>query len=204
QVVKETVEVAVITPTTDTAATTLTRDPALLSDFNSGSAVSEVVKEIVQDKLYPEADSGKRGQLGQRTATKSVPVAEKQQPKTEAKPKPEKQQEEKKRRRRRRGKMGEEVGYKRYMFRVLKQVHPGVGISGKAMTVLNGFMNDMFERLAGEAARLTDYTARRTMSAREVQWAVRLVLRGELGKHAVAEGTKAVSNYVSYSGGGAK
>lgn len=37
-----------------------------------------------------------------------------------------------------------------------------------------------------------------TLSSREIQGAVRLVLPGELGKHAIAEGTKAVSNYVSY------
>ncbi|XP_068652706.1 probable histone H2B.3 [Aristolochia californica] len=88
-------------------------------------------------------------------------------------------------------------GYKRYVFKVLKQVHPGMGVSSRAMMVLNGFMSDMFERLADEAARLSKYTGRRTLSSREVQGAVRLVLPGELGKHAIAEGTKAVSNYMN-------
>ncbi|KAG7037380.1 Histone H2B.2, partial [Cucurbita argyrosperma subsp. argyrosperma] len=37
-----------------------------------------------------------------------------------------------------------------------------------------------------------------TLSSREIQGAVKLVFPGELGKHAVAEGTKAVSTYVSY------
>ncbi|KAM1309917.1 hypothetical protein ACFX13_006699 [Malus domestica] len=65
-------------------------------------------------------------------------------------------------------------------------------------------MNDMFEKLADEAARLTTYTARKTLSSREIQGAVKLVLTGELGRHAMAEGTKAVSTYVSYGGGSSK
>ncbi|PIN05725.1 Histone H2B [Handroanthus impetiginosus] len=108
-----------------------------------------------------------------------------------------------KRRRKRYSGIGEgREGYQRYVFRVMKQVHPDLGISSKAMTVMNNLMWDMFERLAEEAARLQKYTGRRTMSSREVQAAVKLVLPGELGKHAIAEGTKAVSNYVSNVSGG--
>ncbi|KNA25241.1 hypothetical protein SOVF_008320 [Spinacia oleracea] len=95
-----------------------------------------------------------------------------------------------------RGEMGE--GYKRYVFRVMKQVHPGMGITSGAMTVINNFMTDMFERLAGEASKLSTYSKKQTMTAREIQGAVKLVLPGELGKHAVAEGSKAVTNYVTY------
>lgn len=95
--------------------------------------------------------------------------------------------EERKRRWRRRDRCGGE-GYKRYVLRVLKQVHPGMAISSKAMTVLNNLMSDMFERVAEEAARLAKYTGRVTLMSRETQGAVRLVLPGELGKHADAEG----------------
>ncbi|KAL1558189.1 histone H2B [Salvia divinorum] len=105
--------------------------------------------------------------------------------------------EEGAKKRRKRGGGGGE-GYRTYLFRVMKQVHPEMGMSGKAMTILNNLMVDMFERLAEEAARLQKYTGRRTLSSREIQGAVKLVLPGELGKHAIAEGTKAVTNYVSY------
>ncbi|CAN7097891.1 unnamed protein product, partial [Brassica rapa subsp. narinosa] len=88
--------------------------------------------------------------------------------------------------------------YKRYVYKVMKQVHPDLGISSKAMTVINMFMGDMFERLAVEAAKLNDYSKRRTLSSREIEAAVRLVLPGELSRHAVAEGSKAVSNFVAY------
>ena len=41
-----------------------------------------------------------------------------------------------------------------YIYKVLKQVHPDVGVSIKAMSIMNSFVNDVFERLAGEASRL--------------------------------------------------
>ncbi|PAN11031.1 hypothetical protein PAHAL_2G135000 [Panicum hallii] len=94
--------------------------------------------------------------------------------------------------------MGGVGGYKRYVWRVLKQVHPELGVSGNAMRVLDMMMADMFERLADEAARLSKVSGRATLSSREVQSAVRLVLPGELSRHAMSEGTKAISKYMSY------
>ncbi|GLJ22963.1 hypothetical protein SUGI_0433210 [Cryptomeria japonica] len=87
--------------------------------------------------------------------------------------------------------------YKIYIFKVLKQVHPEIGISSKAMSIMNSFMNDIFEKLAGESSKLVKYTKRDTLSSREVQTAVKLALPGELAKHAVSEGTKAVTKFTS-------
>ncbi|XP_032954525.1 late histone H2B.L4 [Rhinolophus ferrumequinum] len=87
--------------------------------------------------------------------------------------------------------------YSMYIYKVLKQVHPDIGISSKAMSIMNSFVNDVFERLASEAARLAQYSGRTTLTSREVQTAVRLLLPGELAKHAVSEGTKAVTKYTS-------
>ena len=81
-----------------------------------------------------------------------------------------------------------------YIYRVLKQVHPDVGISTKAMSIMNSFVNDLFEKVASEASRLTK---NKTLSSREIQTSVRLLLPGELAKHAVSEGTKAVTKYTS-------
>ncbi len=41
---------------------------------------------------------------------------------------------------------------------VLKQVHPDTGISSKAISILNSFIQDQFEKIAGEAAKLARYT----------------------------------------------
>ena len=84
-----------------------------------------------------------------------------------------------------------------YIYKVLKQVHPDTGISNKAMSIMNSFVNDIFERVAEEASRLAAYNKRSTISSREIQTAVRLILPGELAKHAVSEGTKAVTKYQS-------
>ncbi|XP_015363726.1 PREDICTED: late histone H2B.L4-like [Diuraphis noxia] len=84
-----------------------------------------------------------------------------------------------------------------YIYKVLKQVHPDTGVSSKAMSIMNSFVNDLFERIASEASRLAQYNKRRTISSREIQTAVRLLLPGELAKHAVSEGTKAVTKYTS-------
>ncbi|CAM6096363.1 unnamed protein product [Calypogeia fissa] len=96
----------------------------------------------------------------------------------------------------RKAKRGTET-YKIYIYKVLKQVHPEFGISSKAMGIMNSFINDIFEKLAQEAARLARYNKKPTIASREIQTAVRLILPGELAKHAVSEGTKAVTKFTS-------
>ena len=84
--------------------------------------------------------------------------------------------------------------YAIYIYKVLKQVHPDTGVSSKAMSIMNSFVNDIFQRIASEASRLAHYNKRSTITSREIQTAVRLLLPGELAKHAVSEGTKAVTS----------
>jgi len=85
--------------------------------------------------------------------------------------------------------------YSSYIYKVLRQVHPDTGISTKAMGVLNSFVNDLFERIATEASKLASYSKKSTISSREIQTAVRLILPGELAKHAISEGTKSVTKF---------
>jgi hypothetical protein len=77
------------------------------------------------------------------------------------------------------------------------------------MAILNSFVNDIFERIATEASskllcygcaarvlihafsELAAYSKKSTISSREIQTSVRLILPGELAKHAISEGTKA-------------
>ena len=84
-----------------------------------------------------------------------------------------------------------------YIYRVLKQVHPETGISKRSMQIMNSFINDVFEKIALESSKLVRYNKKHTLSSREIQTAVRLLLPGELAKHAVSEGTKAVTKYTS-------
>merc|ERR1711915_294044 len=85
--------------------------------------------------------------------------------------------------------------YSAYILKVLKQVHPDTRISKKAMSIMNSFTNDIFEKLAGEASRLVSYSKRKSFTSCDVQTATRLLLPGELAKHAVSEGTKAVAKF---------
>ena len=89
------------------------------------------------------------------------------------------------------------VSYSSYIKKVLKQVHPDTGISKKGMSIMNSYINDIFERIATEAGKLTTYNEKATLSSREIQTAVRLMLPGELAKQAVSEGTKAVTKFNS-------
>ena len=86
-----------------------------------------------------------------------------------------------------------------YIYRTLKQVHPDIGLSKKSMSIMNSFIADTFDKLAVESQKLVKYNKKHTLSSREIQTAVRLALPGELAKHAVSEGTKAVTKYSSSS-----
>jgi len=89
--------------------------------------------------------------------------------------------------------------YSIYIYKVLKQVHPDTGISTKGMLIMNSFISDIFDKIANEAGKLVRYNKKGTLTSREIQTAVRLALPGELAKHAVSEGTKAVTKYTSSS-----
>lgn len=89
--------------------------------------------------------------------------------------------------------------YAIYIYKVLKQVHPDTGISKRAMSIMNSFINDIFDKIAVEGGRLSRYNSKSTLSSREIQTSVRLILPGELAKHAVSEGTKAVTKYTTSS-----
>ena len=41
--------------------------------------------------------------------------------------------------------------YKIYIFKVPKQVHPGVSVDSKVMSIMNSFVSNIFEKLAGRA-----------------------------------------------------
>ena len=83
--------------------------------------------------------------------------------------------------------------YRPYIAKVLKGVKGGLHISKKAMAICNSFAADLFDRVASEAGRLTKHAKTKTLSSKAIQTAVRLQLPGELAKHAMSEGAKAVA-----------
>ncbi|OIW01265.1 hypothetical protein TanjilG_10426 [Lupinus angustifolius] len=85
--------------------------------------------------------------------------------------------------------------YNKYIFKVLKQSHHDLGISSKDMEKMNNFINDMFDKLAHESSPLALYYKKTSITDRDIQTAVRLVLPDELAKNVVFEGAKAVTNF---------
>ncbi|KAF7805655.1 histone H2B [Senna tora] len=162
--------------------------------------VQETIQvSVVSSSKRPSRDTQKdeegNSSISQEDVIRTIPVEE---VKAQAQaPVENDEKQEKKKGMKRKRKRGGGEGYRRYVYKVLKQVHPEMGISFQAMTILNNLMSDMFERLADEATKLKKYTGHMTLSSREIQGAVKLVLPGELGRHAIAEGAKAVSNYMS-------
>ncbi|CAK7305697.1 Histone H2B.1/H2B.2 [Vulpes lagopus] len=71
--------------------------------------------------------------------------------------------------------------------RVLKKVHEGLSLSQKALRVTDSFINDIFERIIDEASCL----AHSTITSREIQTAMHLLLPGGIGKHVVSEASEA-------------
>lgn len=83
-----------------------------------------------------------------------------------------------------------------YIHKVLKTVHEDdCTLSSKAMAILDSFANDLFERISSEAVKLLRLNNKKTLTSMEIQTAARLVLPGELCKHAIQDGSKAVQKY---------
>ena len=56
------------------------------------------------------------------------------------------------------------------------------------MTIMNSFIYDLFDRNAIETSKLVRYNKKHTLTAREIHSAVKLLILGELGRHAIIEG----------------
>ena len=83
--------------------------------------------------------------------------------------------------------------FSKYIFKVLKQVHKDMGISKSSMNVMNSFINDLFEQISLEASKLVRNNKVHTLTAKEIQSSVKLLLPGELALHAAIEGNKALN-----------
>ena len=101
----------------------------------------------------------------------------------------------KRKRRSRKGKKSH-LDYRNGMYRVLHNIHPGVQISQKAMSVMNDLILSVADKLGEEAKTLLNSSGKKTMTSRTMQTSLRLVFPGELSKHAVSEGTKAITRYL--------
>lgn len=82
-----------------------------------------------------------------------------------------------------------------YIGRILKQVHPQMGINQQTRNQINKLIVEIIAKYADETYQLLQLTNKKTISALEVQTVTRLIMKGELAKQAVSEGTKAVTKH---------
>eukprot|EP01060_Flectonema_neradi_P029413 TRINITY_DN4069_c0_g1_i1.p1 TRINITY_DN4069_c0_g1~~TRINITY_DN4069_c0_g1_i1.p1 ORF type:complete len:129 (+),score=34.32 TRINITY_DN4069_c0_g1_i1:49-435(+) len=91
-----------------------------------------------------------------------------------------------------RSKPVKDLAYGRY---VRKVIPADSMISKSGMEIADSFVKDMFERIAGEAGRLTAYSKKKTMDASHVIAAVKMVLPKGLAQQTMMSGARAISNY---------
>ena len=58
--------------------------------------------------------------------------------------------------------------FQRCIYKVLKQVHPELGISSRGMDIMNSFIMDVFEKLALESSKVIRYNKKHTLGSREI------------------------------------
>ena len=59
-----------------------------------------------------------------------------------------------------------------HIYKVLKDVHPEIGISKKAMAIMNAFMLDSFDQICTEGGKLARYNKTKTVGHKEIRAAV--------------------------------
>ena len=89
--------------------------------------------------------------------------------------------------------------YAIFIHKVLKQVHPDTGINGEALAEINRLiLVILFEIIrVADAINRSFNNPKVTFGTRTLTGAIQLALPGELSKHAISEGVKAVTKYNS-------
>lgn len=98
-----------------------------------------------------------------------------------------------------RGRKDRNYNYKRYLARLLHKINSesqqsNLTISSNAMECMSNFMADIFDKIATEAGQLVQKNKTKTLSASEINSAVRIVMPGELGRHANLMADKKLKN----------
>jgi histone H2B len=82
-----------------------------------------------------------------------------------------------------------------YIKKIQKFIHVEQQLSINTIAIMDSFVNDFFERLAMQAATLARFAKRITLTERDIEAAVKLILPGSLSKHAVISGRAAHAKF---------
>ena len=78
---------------------------------------------------------------------------------------------------------------------MLKEAAPEYGISKNAINMLNEVLIDSYDQILNEARTLALHSKKATISSKECESAVKLLIPGELGKESVNQGRRALANF---------
>lgn len=93
-------------------------------------------------------------------------------------------------------KVPQEVSFNIYINKVLKSMHPDVGLTGESQVQLDLMIKQLIRELTRRSVGFLHQTNhKQTLGLREFQFATRLVLQANLAKHANNEGLKAEETY---------
>ncbi len=82
-----------------------------------------------------------------------------------------------------------------YISKVLKEVSAESGITNNAKQQLNSVLIMFSKTIANNSLDLTELSGKKTLSEKEVACAVQILLTGDLERHAIEQGDKAVKSY---------
>ena len=92
---------------------------------------------------------------------------------------------------------GERESYGVCLRKVLKEIHPDIGITEKAMNIMDTIVYGLLEQIATEASRVAKSRNKGTLNSKEIEEGVRAVLPDRLASRATEEGKLVLSGYVS-------
>ena len=92
-------------------------------------------------------------------------------------------------------KLRDSNSFQTYIFRVLKENNPELGISTKGMALVNSIIAELFEKIMIEARNLMIFSKKHTLSSKEIHSAVRILFPGEIKKLALQTSQASLQKY---------
>lgn len=85
-----------------------------------------------------------------------------------------------------------------YITRLLKEVNPKLSLSNDSKNYLQNILISFLDHFMIYISTMMDHNRVKTLSTRDIQSSVRLFFVGELAKHAISVGIKAVTRFTAY------
>lgn len=90
-----------------------------------------------------------------------------------------------------------QTSFSTFIFKLIKMVHPDLGVSAKSMAVFNSFANALIDRMADVIGDALQHTGKKTITPKLVHYAINMMFSDELAKHAHSEASKSITKYTS-------